>query len=177
MLHIIFKVYPNSLVVIPTDDSSDTFEMWTRQFVGARDVGSTALLVNRYNSSGKFESDAPLYWDKTWNLMGRPMTVATVTYLPYSMTLNMVSDWTDCLSTIPQYVFWLKTASTGNVNELNSTEEKTIFYDGTEARLVLEFCRLRNCTLEILPCMYTECDFYIINRLNDDSFAITSWLW
>lgn len=25
-------------------------------------------------------------------------------------------------------------------------------YEGTEARLVMEFCRLRNCTLEILPC-------------------------
>lgn len=77
--------------MIPTDESHTTFTLWSQQFNGIAEQNSMALLADIFYSNGTFERNAPLYWDKTWNLMGRKMTVATVTYLPYSITEYVVS--------------------------------------------------------------------------------------
>lgn len=59
-------------------------------------------------------------------------------------------------------------------NEWNSTDEKTIFIDGTEAKIVIEFCRLRNCKLLIKPCRYIKYfdTQYVSNNNNLQYFAI-----
>ena len=37
----------------------------------------------------------------------------------------------------------------GNANAMHTDEEKTLFIDGTESIMLLEFCSKHNCTLEI----------------------------
>lgn len=95
-----YIVYPNHLLVTPAGNSlqlerrtiPDAYEMWTQQFWG--DVNTqTAILVDTYFvENSTFARNEPLYRDKIWNLMGRVVRVATVTYVPYSMTEFVVSS-------------------------------------------------------------------------------------
>lgn len=58
------------------------FEMWTQQFVSFEN-GREPALVDVFPN----ELDTPkqLFSDKIKNLMGRRMTLAAITYVPYTM--------------------------------------------------------------------------------------------
>lgn len=83
-------VYPNHLVVKPRDQLNTAFDLWTQRFQGPVTINQDAILIDTYHQNGTFENNASLYWDKMWNLMGRPMTISTITYVPYSITTYAV---------------------------------------------------------------------------------------
>lgn len=43
----------------------------------------------------------------------------------------------------------LQPAGSGNANAQHTREEKTLYIDGTESLMMIEFCVQHNCTLEI----------------------------
>lgn len=84
-------MYPNHIIVKPTDTSHQSFGLWTQQFQGPNSENNRAILADVYYTNQTFLNNATLYWDKIYDLMGRPMSVATVTYIPYSITDYVVS--------------------------------------------------------------------------------------
>lgn len=77
-------VYPNHLAVAPALDAISALEwnLWTQQYDGL--AGNLVDIYFQANQT--FAHSRPLYTDKMWDLMGAPLTVATITYLPYTMT-------------------------------------------------------------------------------------------
>lgn len=126
-------VYPNHLACVPSGTTANEIKLFTKPINTDISYENKLLLNTYFLDASIFASNRTLYPDKFQNMLGAPISLATITYLPYIMT-----------SFVPM--------GTGNVDAINDTASKTIFMDGTEARLIIEFCRLRNCSLQILTC-------------------------
>lgn len=82
-------MYPNHLLIVPAAKEGESFEMWTQQFVGIANR-STARLIGTYDGS-ELGFQYQLFVDKVQDLMGRPMTLAAITYVPYTIANIVVS--------------------------------------------------------------------------------------
>ncbi|XP_031626626.1 uncharacterized protein LOC116342942 [Contarinia nasturtii] len=110
-------------------DSS--YDLITSQFVGQYNTSEPRLLDTFDIASGTLIENANLFPDKFSNLQGRLLRIALFNYKPYTIWMEV-------------------TPGTGNMDALDSEQEKTIFIDGTESRLIMAFCKLYNCTLAVL---------------------------
>lgn len=84
------SVYPHHLLVVPTKNQNNSFDLFTQKFVGLYN-NTSPILVNRYFINNEsFETNAILYWDKRVNLEGRLLNVSSVQYPPYSVVERFV---------------------------------------------------------------------------------------
>lgn len=86
------KVYPNHLLVVPKiiNSSEIVFELWTQKFVGIEDRNEP-ILLSTYRDFNEMPSiGSAMFSDKLRNLMGRAMTLAAITYVPYTIAENVV---------------------------------------------------------------------------------------
>lgn len=84
---IFLAVYPNMLLVKKT---MNEFELFTPKFQG-REENESMIALNRLYSNSTFQTNASLYPDKIYNLGGRIVKAATVTYTPYAYIKTVVS--------------------------------------------------------------------------------------
>ncbi|XP_055915011.1 uncharacterized protein LOC129948159 isoform X1 [Eupeodes corollae] len=128
----ILKLYPHHLFVSFVKNSSD-ITFWTQKFVGASD-NLKPIHLDTYLKNGEFTKNAELYPNKFLNMFGRILEVASVTYIPYVVSYSVAEGM-------------------GDVDNLDPEQpKKSVIYTGTEADIVLSFCRLRNCTIRVTPC-------------------------
>ncbi|XP_070070730.1 uncharacterized protein Ir76a isoform X1 [Drosophila takahashii] len=129
----IFQDQPNILLVTSQYLNSSTFDIKTNRFVGPRNFDTKPApvefeLLQRYDA----ESDENI-WDvgmlsvKMQNLMGREVVIGIFDYKPF-----MLLDY----EKTPFYY-----------DRSQNTTEVTI--DGTDIRLMLIFCELYNCTIQV----------------------------
>lgn len=68
------------------------FELWTQKFVGASG-NLDAVLLDAFLPNETFASQVELYPNKLLNLQQRTLRMGSVTYVPYTVTNYVVSNW------------------------------------------------------------------------------------
>ncbi|XP_037028978.1 uncharacterized protein LOC119069082 isoform X2 [Bradysia coprophila] len=123
---------PNLLIISPTRGVNGTdmaYDLITTQ-IDNRNNHSSLQTLDTFNV-GQFYANANLFPDKLFDLKGQPLRMSIFNYPPYN-------------------VWWEVPPGTGNANLDGSEDGKSLFVDGTETLLALEFCKLYNCTLHIV---------------------------
>ncbi|XP_005180963.1 ionotropic receptor 21a [Musca domestica] len=128
-----FEDQPNILMVSGDKATPGIFELKTNKFVGRRadGPGNLCLLDRFYVNTMNFEKGANLFPYKLGNLQGREIIVPGMDYRPY-LVINYVQDKNN------SYDLAFDGSAEGNVQ-----------IDGTEARVILTFCEIFNCTVLI----------------------------
>lgn len=79
-------------MVLPSQNSSETFDLFTQQFIGPVSTLPT-FVATYYGRNGTIVRHKPsFYWDKVHNLGGKALTVSMLNYVPYSITRKMVNS-------------------------------------------------------------------------------------
>lgn len=86
-------MYPNHLVILPSSESNNVFNLWTQKFVGLDN--KTPVLIASYNLSQENTIDLnyEFYRDKKSNLEGKILRPSTLGYTPYSICEFVVSNF------------------------------------------------------------------------------------
>ncbi|XP_059611030.1 uncharacterized protein LOC132257966 [Phlebotomus argentipes] len=126
--HSAMKLYPSHLIV--RNSKNGTFDLITQKFVSNFN-NEEGMLLDILQKDGSLKENAAIFPDKLNNLQGRDIPMGTHTYLPYSVIQKAPYN-----------------GNKGNVDELGEDQPKTLFIDGTEAIMVIEFSRLKNFTMK-----------------------------
>ncbi|KAH8322625.1 hypothetical protein KR059_001522, partial [Drosophila kikkawai] len=133
----IFQDQPNILLVTSQYLNSSSFEIKTNRFVGHRNFHPSPgpiefYLLNRYDA---LEKDVTwnnelkrIMSDKLRNLQGREVVIGVFDYKPF-----MLLDYD----------------KQPKVYDRASDTKEAVYIDGTEVRLMLVFCELYNCTVQV----------------------------
>lgn len=78
-------------MVVPSENSSETFDLVTQQFVGPITTLPTVVATYYERNGTVVPHKASLYWDKVLNLGGKALKVSTLSYIPYSITRKVVN--------------------------------------------------------------------------------------
>ncbi|KAH8373322.1 hypothetical protein KR009_000616 [Drosophila setifemur] len=132
----IFQDQPNILVVVSKYLNSSTFDIKTNRFVGQRNFGPNPGPVEFYIYQRFDAQQKKITWEnlmikslseKLKNLQGREVVIGIFDYKPFMLLDYDRQPWF-----------------------FNRAENKSIVsIDGTEVRLMLIFCELHNCTIQV----------------------------
>ncbi|XP_052848888.1 uncharacterized protein LOC128260145 [Drosophila gunungcola] len=132
----IFQDQPNILLITSENLNSSTFDIKTNRFVGPRDFNPNPGPVE-FDLLQKYDAEKEeIIWDvgtkstmlgKMRNLQGREVVIGIFDYKPFML-----------LEYKKQPVYY---------DRSENTTEVTI--DGTEVRLMIIFCELYNCTIQV----------------------------
>ncbi|KMZ00607.1 uncharacterized protein Dsimw501_GD14827, isoform B [Drosophila simulans] len=140
----IFQDQPNILVITSQYLNSSTFEIKTNRFVGSRNFNKNPEPVEFYILQRFDAQDTEATWEtqsamssKMRNLKGREVVIGIFDYKPF-----MLLDY----EKTPLYY-----------DRFKNTTEVTI--DGTDIQLMLIFCQLYNCTIQVDTCRYEAYEY------------------
>ncbi|XP_055590895.1 uncharacterized protein LOC129742976 [Uranotaenia lowii] len=123
----VLKFFPNLWFMVPSDGN---FNFFTHDYSR---IPGEIYLGNVFNvTRNEFTSLIPIFYDKLFNLEGRTLQFASTEYLPYCVMSNVG-------------------AHNGNADMVNSTLKNELYLEGLEGTLAVEFCRMRNCSLQVTP--------------------------
>ncbi|XP_053686083.1 uncharacterized protein LOC128735623 [Sabethes cyaneus] len=121
------KIYPNLWFVVPSGNQK--YDFYTQNYSNAAEA--QVQLVDRFDLvENKFSHTGVLFHDKLFDLGERSVDVGVIDYVPYCTITNVG-------------------ANQGNADAANSNLSKEYFIDGLEGTLMVEFCRIRNCTVKL----------------------------
>lgn len=83
--HPVVKDLPNILIVVPSDDRPDSFDLITSQYVGRFNNSAARYLDSFAATKGTFIHNASLFPDKLANLQGLSIRIALFNYIPYAV--------------------------------------------------------------------------------------------
>ncbi|XP_033153065.1 uncharacterized protein LOC117136320 isoform X5 [Drosophila mauritiana] len=131
--HHFFEDQPNILFVVRDHSSASSFDIKTNKFVGRKEEKpSQMILVDRYLAlEQRFQFGISLFADKLNNMQGREVIIAGFDYPPYTVIKHNMST---------------------NAQDMGVSEDsdfKNVYIDGTETRIILNFCEKFNCTIQI----------------------------
>ncbi|XP_002138113.2 uncharacterized protein Ir41a [Drosophila pseudoobscura] len=130
-----FEDQPNILFIVESQDASGAvFEIKTNKYVGTRaeKPAQLQLLDRYYVAEQRFQLKNLLFPNKLKDLQGREVIIAGFDYRPY---------------TVIKY-----NKENSNTRDIGVTQDSglsNVYIDGTEARVVLNFCAKFNCTVQI----------------------------
>ncbi|KAM8711688.1 hypothetical protein ACLKA7_012231 [Drosophila subpalustris] len=132
-----FEDQPNILFVVRNSANGTIFELKTNKYVGPRaEEPAQLLLLDRFNASkAQFQLNTILFPDKLRDLQGREVIIAGFDYRPYTVIKPAQSKG------IP--------SNARDVGAAAQSDQAEVHIDGTETRVVLNFCAQFNCTVQI----------------------------
>ncbi|XP_034652841.1 uncharacterized protein LOC117891467 [Drosophila subobscura] len=132
--NIFFEDQPNILFIVQTDASGTVLEMKTNKYVGtkAEKPAQLQLLDRYYVVEERFQLNNSLFPNKLKDLQGREVVIAGFDYRPYTVIKCNTEN-----------------SNTRDIGVAQDSELSKVFIDGTEARVVLNFCEKFNCTVQI----------------------------
>ncbi|XP_016025993.2 uncharacterized protein LOC6739267 [Drosophila simulans] len=131
--HHFFEDQPNILFVVRDHSSASSFDIKTNKFVGRKEEKpSQLILVDRYLASERrFQFGISLFADKLNNMQGREVIIAGFDYPPYTVIKHNMST------------------NAQDMGVSGDSDFKNVYIDGTETRIILNFCEKFNCTIQI----------------------------
>lgn len=167
---------PDVLLILPSTDEAFDFDLLTAKFIGRLNSSAPVLIESaRINSlagvvgSGTEESAITFKFGrrkhelynrgKVFNLHDRHLALAAFNYRPYTTVTEV---WPNAGSRVWIWFQWQfrifqVLEGTGNANSRKLYREhgtmfpqRTLLVDGSEGRMMLEFCKKFNCTLLIV---------------------------
>ncbi|XP_053691082.1 uncharacterized protein LOC128739611 [Sabethes cyaneus] len=123
--HQAIRELPDLLLVVVNKHNLQPEEFYTTEIFSNGSRGSVIVELRPI--------DPPEYFpDKSFNMKGIPIRFRTVMYPPFSYYEESTPEKSNARYD-PQF---------------NDTDDTPLFVDGTEPRLLVEFCRRHNCTIE-----------------------------
>nr|XP_044248777.1 uncharacterized protein LOC108054865 [Drosophila takahashii] len=131
--NLFFEDQPNILFVIRDHSSGSSFDLKTNKYVGPKSEKPAQLkMLDTYSTTEqRFQLGKSLFPDKLKDLQGREVVLAGFDYRPYTV---------------------IKHNTNSNARDIGVSEDsdlRNVYIDGTETRVVLNFCEKFNCTIEI----------------------------
>ncbi|GAB0095110.1 Ionotropic glutamate receptor [Sergentomyia squamirostris] len=127
--HEALQFFPEHLIVRRTKDYN--FELITQKFVTDSKIEEGLILDTlQQNETFSNSRQVDLFPDKLKDLQGKIFKMGALTYIPYVLIKHVPPGQ-------------------GNVDEVDKDAPKTIFFDGAEARTLIEFSKIRNFTLKM----------------------------
>lgn len=83
LLIVLQKVSKKQIGIL--DEVEELYSLYTHRYIGKENINQPVLIQKWSSNNSEFSSMENLYPDKLNNQMGRPLKVATFTYLPYSI--------------------------------------------------------------------------------------------
>nr|XP_053602899.1 uncharacterized protein LOC128670906 [Plodia interpunctella] len=116
---------PHLLMIVPSanisGDECQSYDLVTHNYVGSDDESSQLVNLDQWNScTDKFHGNVNLFPHDMSNLYGKTFKIACFTYKPYTLL------------------------------DIDSIEHEITGRDGTEMRVMDEFCKWVNCTVKII---------------------------
>ncbi|EDW01430.1 uncharacterized protein LOC6559759 [Drosophila grimshawi] len=129
-----FQEQPNILFVVRSYSNATSFDLKTNKYVGPRSEHPEQLqLLDRFDAVGKrFQHKNKLFPDKLRDLQGRELIIAGFDYKPYAIIKHRHTE-----------------SNARDVALSPDSELADVYIDGTETRVVLNFCEQFNCTVQI----------------------------
>lgn len=125
-----------NLLILKPSDNMESIEFWTHRFVGAAEEATDLLLLDIFDRANEtFRYGKPLFPDKSTNLQGKAVRLATFH--------------------IPPHVILTKSESR---DPLVKSGNQLYEMDGVDGLLMVEFCRRYNCSVELIIGMFWWCN-------------------
>ncbi|XP_058823636.1 uncharacterized protein LOC131684630 isoform X1 [Topomyia yanbarensis] len=113
------------LIIILNEEYEEPFELYTTNIFGNGSRGVTVVQIRPITGSDYFP-------DKSKNLQQIPLKFSTMWYPPYISFEETTPDMANA-----------------RYDSAYKVQDAPVLIDGTDACVVVEFCRLRNCSLEL----------------------------
>ncbi|ALC40675.1 Ir41a [Drosophila busckii] len=138
---------PNIIFVVRDYVNATSFALKTNKYVGSRtDHPEQLQLVDRYDSlQQRFQYNHSLFPDKLRDLKGREVIIAYFDYRPYTVMKYVKKNIYGSLVAS----FKSSRNNIRNIGVPETSDQAYVYIDGTETRVVLNFCAQFNCTLQI----------------------------
>ncbi|XP_055922835.1 LOW QUALITY PROTEIN: ionotropic receptor 21a-like [Eupeodes corollae] len=123
-----------NILLIEISKNGTVFDLKTTKFVGSRKNHPEELvfLDRYYGKTNTFEFNNNLYPDKVRDLQGRELISAVFPYEPFAILRNATEK--------NHFI---------DVKDGNEDPSKSHLYDGTDAQILFQLCRLYNCTIQV----------------------------
>ncbi|XP_055855710.1 uncharacterized protein LOC129918968 [Episyrphus balteatus] len=139
-------------------ENETIFNLKTNKFVGSRkNHPEELILLDRYyGETNTFEfGNNNLYPDRIKDLKGRELVSAVFAYEPFAILKN---------ATEKNHFMDVKYG--------NEDPSKTLLYDGTDAQILFQLCRLYNCTIQLDTSEEEEWGFVYENYTADGALGL-----